>query len=248
MSSAESPRVDSSPMVMSSSSVRAMDEGGAPSVRPLPRMPSSTTVTFVGSSIVREWRERRDFAEDWRGRLGLGADGRALNRGFGGAETTDLLTFFDDVVNFERYGDVRAIVYYCGSNDVSVGRSAREVFENFKRFAERARRARARVGVVFVGVIDSPQKKAFGLSDVVRETNALCEAWCASTPGATYADVTETFADASAFREDGTHLRTEAYDGLRDAIARAIVPAVTHASSARDDDDDDAFFPPSMRR
>ena len=153
------------------------------------------TVVFVGSSIFREWREARDFDEDWRGRMGDAT--RALNRAFGGAETTDLLTFFDDVVP-RRCADVRAIVYYCGSNDVSVGRSAREVFENFKRFAESARRERsAKLGVVFVGIIDSPQKRAFALSHVVRETNALCEAWCAKTPGAVYADVTETFADVS---------------------------------------------------
>jgi len=202
------------------------------------------TVVFVGSSIFREWREARDFDEDWRGRMGAAT--RALNRAFGGAETTDLLTFFDDVVP-RRCADVRAIVYYCGSNDVSVGRSAREVFENFKRLAESARRERsAKLGVVFVGIIDSPQKRAFALSHVVRETNALSEAWCAKTPGAVYADVTETFADVSAFREDGTHLRPEAYGGFRDAIARAVVEAVAHASPPPDEND--AFLPPTMRR
>ena len=203
---------------------------------------SEPAVVFVGSSIFREWREVRDFEEDWRGRMGDAR--RAVNRAFGGAETTDLLTCVDDVLPRGR-ADVRAIVYYCGSNDVSVGRSAREVFENFKRFAESARRERsARLGVVFVGMIDSPQKRAFALSHVVRETNALCEAWCAKTPGAVYADVTETFADASSFREDGTHLRPEAYDGFRDAIARAVVEAVAHASPPPDD----AFLPPAMRR
>lgn len=61
----------------------------------------------------------------------MGDARRAVNRVFGGAETTDLLMFFDDVL-LRGCVDVRVIVYYCGLNDVSVGRLVWEVFENFK--------------------------------------------------------------------------------------------------------------------
>lgn len=215
---------------------------------------------FVGSSIFREWRELRDFERDWNGRA-RGISGAAFaNRAFGGAETSDLLMFEEDVLGFERGRDVRVIVYYCGSNDLSGGASPRTVRDNFVAFAERARaRARRRVGVVFVGVIDSPQKRMFGLSGAVRETNELCAAWCEKTPDSAFVDVRSVFEDVASgatkplFREDGTHLKTEAYEGLMDVIAPKVVDLFRAVSSedsrARANvDDDESFLPPSMRR
>lgn len=215
---------------------------------------------FVGSSIFREWRELRDFEGDWTRRAGGAARAAWVNRAFGGAETSDLLTFEEDVLGVERGRDVRVIVYYCGSNDLSVGGSPRTVRDNFAAFAERARRrARRRVGVVFVGVIDSPQKRMYGLSGAVRETNELCAAWCEKTPDSAFVDVTSVFEDVASgatrplFREDGTHLKTEAYEGLMDVIAPKVVE-LFHAVSREDSrasasvDADESFLPPSMRR
>lgn len=215
---------------------------------------------FVGSSIFREWRELRDFEGDW-GRRGREISGATfVNRAFGGAETSDLLTFEEDVLGIERGREVRVIVYYCGSNDLSVGASPRMVRDNFVAFVERARaRASGRVGVVFVGVIDSPQKRMYGLSGAVRETNELCAAWCEKTPDSAFVDVTSVFEDVATgaikplFREDGTHLKTAAYEGLMDVITpklvevfRAVSPEDSRARS--EVDDDESFLPPSMRR
>lgn len=129
--------------------------------------------------------------------------------------------------------------------------------ENFVEFAERCRaRARedgTRAGVVFVGVIDSPQKRMFGMSDAVRETNALCRAWCEKTPGCAFVDVTEVFENRDElFREDATHLKPEAYDPLAAVIAPVVERVyaevlderVKDVSSEKADED---FLPPSMR-
>ena len=86
-------------------------------------------VAFVGSSVFREWREIRDFERDWRA-LTRRRDVRVMNRAFGGSETRDLLTHANDLTRRET----RAVVYYCGSNDVSNGARAREVRDNFVAF------------------------------------------------------------------------------------------------------------------
>ena len=130
-------------------------------------------------------------ARDSRFRSGLGGDveeiGRAAEvrqQSVRAPTTSDVLRHASSCVNFETR-DVRAVVYYCGSNDISLGVGAKTVCENCVEFTN-GTRAKAedgrRCGVVFVGVIDSPQKRMFGMSDAVRETNALCRAWCEKTP------------------------------------------------------------------
>ncbi|OUS41858.1 SGNH hydrolase-type esterase domain-containing protein [Ostreococcus tauri] len=208
-------------------------------------------VAFVGSSVFREWREMRDFERDWRA-LMRRRDVRVMNRAFGGSETRDLLTYADDLTRRET----RAVVYYCGSNDVSNGARAREVRDNFVAFVE----SRRRLGVVYVSVIDSPQKRAWGLSDVVRDVNALCEQWCAENgPSCAYVDLSRVFEDpvtgalAPLFREDGTHLVPSAYDGVIEAIEPKLDDVLREVLESGGDgegdgEDDDAFLPPSMRR
>ena len=247
---------------------REMDDWARPEIRRFERLDAEArvgrgdgalerAVVFVGSSIFREWREIRDFDRDWEETSSrLAGAPRFVNRAFGGATTSDVVRHASSCVNFETR-DVRAVVYYCGSNDISVGVGAKTVCENFVEFAERCRaRARddgTRAGVVFVGVIDSPQKRMFGMSDVVRETNALCRAWCEKTPGCAFVDVTEVFENRDElFREDATHLKPEAYDPLAAVIAPVVERVyaevldepVKDVSSEKADED---FLPPSMR-
>lgn len=250
---------------------REVDDWAKPEIRRFERLDAEAreargdaarerAVVFVGSSIFREWREIRDFDRDWEGTASrLAGTPRFVNTAFGGSTTTDVLRHASSCVSFETR-DVRAVVYYCGSNDISVGVEAKTVRDNFVEFAEHCRaRARAagtpRLGVVFVGVIDSPQKRMFGMSDVVRETNALCREWCEKTPDSAFVDVTEVFERRDElFREDATHLKPEAYDFLAAAIAPVVESVCTGVldesvkeEATRSGRVDDDFLPPSMR-
>lgn len=214
----------------------------------------TSCVVFTGSSIFREWRERRDFDADWNGEGGLAL--KAVNRGFGGSMTVDVLRHAASVVNHETR-DVKAVVYYAGSNDLSVGVSPATCAENFIAFVENCRERAAekdgsKVGVVYVGVIDSPQKRAFGLSPAVRETNALCRKWCEETPDSAFVDVEATFSNPDGsvreemFQEDGTHLVAEAYVAFKAAIEPKLDEVLKGALGESAPDDED-FLPPSMR-
>ena len=215
----------------------------------------SACVVFTGSSIFREWRERRDFDADWNGEGGLAL--KAVNRGFGGSMTVDVLRHAASVVNHEAR-DVKAVVYYAGSNDLSVGVSPETCAENFIAFVENCRERAAekdgsKVGVVYVGVIDSPQKRAFGLSPAVRETNALCRKWCEETPDSAFVDVEATFSNPDGsvkeemFREDGTHLVAEAYVAFKAAIKPKLDEVLKGVALGESTPDDEDFLPPSMR-
>lgn len=73
------------------------------------------------------------------------------------------------------------------------------------------------------------------LSYVVCEMNVLCEVWCVKMLGVVYVDVMEMFVDVSSFREDGTYLRFEAYDGFCDVIVRVVVEVVVYVLLLLDD-------------
>lgn len=217
----------------------------------------TSCVVFTGSSIFREWRERRDFDADWNGDGGSMAALKAVNRGFGGSMTVDVLRHAASVVNHEAR-DVKAVVYYAGSNDLSVGVSPETCAENFIAFVENCRERAAekdgsKVGVVYVGVIDSPQKRAFGLSPAVRETNALCRKWCEETPNSAFVDVEGTFSNPDGsvkeemFREDGTHLVAEAYVAFKAAIEPTLDEVLKGVALGESTPDDEDFLPPSMR-
>jgi len=227
---------------------------------------ANNVVLFVGSSIFREWRELRAFDEDWA------RDGwRVKNRAFGGSTTADVLRAFDDVASSTvASADARKIiVYYCGSNDISMGVPPSVVVGNFVEFTKRCREAsRADVGFCFVGVIDSPQKRLFGMSKDVEEVNALAKEFCGTDEKLAFVDVTSVFADANGaaktelFRDDCTHLKPHAYDAFKAAIEPVVSELAAKIFIDNDDDGvesardegaqnvklEDDFLPPSMRR
>ena len=137
---------------------RELDDWAKPEIRRFERVDAEAreargdaarerAVVFVGSSIFREWREVRDFDRDWEGTASrLAGTPRFINRAFGGSTTTDVLRHASSCVSFETR-DVRAVVYYCGSNDISVGVAAKTVRDNFVEFEVATRiRARGRAG------------------------------------------------------------------------------------------------------
>lgn len=83
--------------------------------------PAPCKIVFTGSSTIRLWTS---LPQDM-------APIPVLNRGFGGAEISDVNANFDQVVG--RYRP-RAVVFYAGENDLNAGESKDSVVEDFGRF------------------------------------------------------------------------------------------------------------------
>lgn len=77
-------------------------------------------VLFIGSSSIRMWLTHLAFPE-----LPI------VNRGFGGAEISDLIYYYNTVVK-PYTPDV--IVFYCGDNDIADHKDALQTFGDFKKF------------------------------------------------------------------------------------------------------------------
>lgn len=74
-------------------------------------------ILFIGSSSIRLWKTAICFDEY-----------NVVNRGFGGACITDMLYFYE-VIAKKKYP--KAIIFYCGDNDISINISVNEVYRNF---------------------------------------------------------------------------------------------------------------------
>lgn len=83
--------------------------------------PTPCKIVFTGSSSIRFWTT---LGQDM-------APMPVINRGFGGAQISDVNANFDHVVG--RYKP-RAVVFYAGENDLNAGEPADSVVEDFGRF------------------------------------------------------------------------------------------------------------------
>ncbi|MEO6340206.1 MAG: GDSL-type esterase/lipase family protein [Caulobacteraceae bacterium] len=100
-------------------------------------------IVFVGDSSIRLWTSlKADMAPL-----------PVINRGFGGAEISDVNRNFGRLVSRHL---PRAIVFYAGENDLSDGTSPRTAFARFRRFMALKTRRLGDVPVYFISVNPSP--------------------------------------------------------------------------------------------
>jgi len=165
---------------------------------------------FVGSSSIRLWRT--DAAFDAL---------PTINRGFGGAQISDVLHYFDVIV---RPYDPARIVIYAGENDIAVSRKTSEVvLTDFQRFRARVRALWPDVPVLFLSIKPSPAR--WGLWPRMRRANRLIRGAAADDPLTVYVDVAGALLDAEGqprsdhYIADRLHLSQAGYRAWRAALS-----------------------------
>ena len=83
--------------------------------------PPKNAFLFIGSSSIRLWKSLKDDMQPLK----------VINRGFGGAHTKH--------INRHKYKIVfpyepKAIIFFCGTNDINGWNAPREVFKEFQKF------------------------------------------------------------------------------------------------------------------
>jgi lysophospholipase L1-like esterase len=119
--------------------------------------PPSGANLFVGSSSARLWKLDEAFP-------GV----PCLNRGFGGSQLADVMTYVDRIVIPYR---PRVIVLYAGDNDVAQGRTPEQVRDSYRTFVARVQASLPETKIVWVSIKPSP--KRWSLREVAQAANAL---------------------------------------------------------------------------
>lgn len=158
-------------------------------------------IVFVGSSSIRLW----DLASAFPGR-------RVLNRGFGGTQIPDSVRHVERLVLRHQPS---IVVFYAGDNDLSAGRSPRQVLADFETFVARVHEALPATRIAFIGV--KPSLARWAIVDKVREANRLVRSVCDRDDRLGFVDVDGPMIGwdgkprPDLFAQDGLHLSPKGY-------------------------------------
>ena len=137
--------------------------------------PPQGGLLFTGSSTIRLWKTlQSDFP-----------DQPVINRGFGGCEIVDCTHFADRIIVPYR---PRKIYLRCGGNDLWGGKSAEQVFADYKEFVAQVHARLPKTQIVFISL--SPSIARWKQADKEKAVNAMAEKF---TRGKSYLSYIETY-------------------------------------------------------
>ncbi len=165
--------------------------------------PEDVEVLFTGSSSIRFWKS---LEEDMRPL-------KVLNRGFGGAHIVHVNYHFEDVVS--RYNP-QAIVFFCGTNDITALKTAKETVEDFKIFQNKVRTNLPNVPIFVIGIKPTPAREYIEEEEL--EYNKLIADLAAEDELLSYIDIWDAMLSEEGeripelFVEDGLHINAKGYE------------------------------------
>jgi len=165
--------------------------------------PEDVEVLFTGSSSIRFWNS---LEEDMRPL-------KVLNRGFGGAHIVHVNHHFEDVVS--RYNP-QAIVFFCGTNDITALKTAKETVEDFKIFQNKVRTNLPNVPIFVIGIKPTPAREYIEEEEL--EYNKLIADLAAEDELLSFIDIWDAMLSEEGeripelFVEDGLHINAKGYE------------------------------------
>jgi lysophospholipase L1-like esterase len=163
--------------------------------------PPRNAVLFIGSSSIRWWRTSELFS-------GF----PVINRGFGGALISDINYYVKRIVIPYK---PKVIVFYCGYNDLFVGKkSPEQVFNDFNSFVAAVHGSLPKTRIIFMSLTPGPS--AWGSRQLLYEVNGKAKELSEKHENLFYADVatgmlnSKGVPDPNDYQEDGVHLTYKA--------------------------------------
>jgi lysophospholipase L1-like esterase len=166
-------------------------------------------VLFVGSSSVRMWKTMdADLPQV-----------KAVNRGFGGSQFSDLLYYLDRLVT--SYQPSKIFIYE-GDNDIASGKKAPDILNDAKQVRENIAKALPGVPVYFIAA--KPSVARWELRKKYGELNSLLAGYASNTPNTGFVNVWDPALDENGevrkdiFLEDNLHMNEKGYAIWKKAI------------------------------
>jgi lysophospholipase L1-like esterase len=188
--------------------------------------PPKGAVLFIGSSSIRGWKT---LAEDF-------PQYDVINRGFGGSKFTDANLFIDKIVT--PY-EPAAIVVFEGTNDIASGRTAEQVFSDYKTFIKLIRKGERTMGsepapIFFIGI--TPTESRWKHWPEMQKVNDWVQVYVKKHDDLYYIDtptpILATAPEAGGppsrelFRDDLLHLSPKGYELWTEVVTPALEAVV----------------------
>jgi len=166
-------------------------------------------ILFVGSSSIRLWHTHQAFPVY-----------PLINRGFGGAHISDVLYYYDHVV--EKY-QPQLIIFYAGDNDVAAGKKPEQVFADFREFLTMVQDDFPRTNVVYLPIKPSTSRWKFW--EIMQKANQMIETYAAENKNLYFIDTASVLLgsdgkpDPDLFLDDHLHLNEQGYKRWNEVLA-----------------------------
>lgn len=182
----------------------------------------SVGTLFIGSSSIRLWNVKADFAAY-----------RPLNHGFGGATVVDVLANYDLLT--AHYAP-ETIIVYIGENDIVQGRAAEAVAADVIALLARLRTDFPNARILYLSMKSSPARWA--RRSAFDQANRRMRDQSESKGGFDYIDVATSLMlpghapDPDCFSADGIHLSLIGYQRWRTIIGGYLTGQVAKEAAA----------------
>ena len=176
--------------------------------------PAPGGTVFVGSSTFTRWHQLPEVFKDFH----------ALNRGFGGSKTDDVLENIDRLVLAYKPA---AVVYYCGTNDLAV-RGPSDVLANFKAFCAQVHAKLPEAKIYFLSIKQTIKRE--NQRELVAATNQLVRSYAGGdATWLRYVDINSPMCDAKGMprqdllESDLLHPNAKGYAVIAPVIRAALL-------------------------
>ena len=138
---------------------------------------------------------------------------KVLNRGFGGAHISHVIHHFDDIV---RPYSPKAIVFFCGTNDLTALKTPEETLNDFKKFLNLVKNEFGTIKVYMIGI--KPSVDRLYLDEEERVFNNSVSFLAKEDPYLEYINVWDLMLNEDGTRmpdlyvEDGLHMNPKGYE------------------------------------
>lgn len=164
--------------------------------------PPPNPIIFTGSSSIRMWQT---LADDFPGLP-------VMNRGFGGSEIFDSVTYAHLTVLKHH---PRQVVMFCGGNDLNAGKTPQRVLADFQAFVARVHAELPETRISYISVSGNPKRWAQVAQ--TRELNRLVEEFTKTNPRLQFINVfphmlgPDGLPKPDIFLDDNLHMNATGY-------------------------------------
>jgi len=165
--------------------------------------PEKGKILFTGSSSIRFWDSLKEDMEPLE----------VLNRGFGGAQISHVIYHFEEII---KPYNPRAIVFFCGTNDLTALKTPKETMNDFKKFLNLVRNEFGNIKVYVIGI--KPTVDRLYLDKEERIFNNLISSLASDDAYLEYINIWDHMLNQDGTRmpelfiEDGLHMNKKGYE------------------------------------
>ncbi|MBT33865.1 MAG: hypothetical protein CMO01_29740 [Thalassobius sp.] len=164
--------------------------------------PQLGEILFIGSSSITIWRDIQEYFPDKP----------IINRGFGGSQTSDLLTFKERLILPYKPSQV---VIYVGENDIAANKTPKKAAKDGKKLIKWILKQLPEATVAYISL--KPSISRWELRDNMQAANVLMKQFASKNDKVEFIDVWDSMLGdegkplANIFLEDGLHMNANGY-------------------------------------